>query len=59
MLHFTTYEKYESRMSLTSLYFQSFLYYDRILTNILLPFQLFLFIYKYNALVYTSDVVAG
>lgn len=59
MLLFNEYLERKQRMSLTSLYFQSFLYYDNMLTNLLLPFQLFLFIYKYNSLVYSTNTMAG
>lgn len=43
-----------SKMSLSTLFFQILLYYDTIYTMVYLPFQLFLFIYKYNSLVYTA-----
>lgn len=47
------------KMSMSTLYMHSFLYYDSIYTYLLLPFQLFLFIYKYNSLLYTSGRQAG
>ena len=54
MLHFKTNELYGNKMSKASLYYQTLLYFDGIYTNVLFPFQFFLFIYKYNSLVYTS-----
>lgn len=47
------------KMSMTSLFFHAFLYYDSIYTSVLIPFQLFLFIYKYNSLVYSQSVIAA
>lgn len=46
-------------MSMTSLFFHALLYYESIYTTVLIPFQLFLFIYKYNSLVYSQSVVAA
>ncbi len=51
-------EVYGNKLSKASLYYQTFLYYDGLYTGILLPFQLFLFIYKYNSLYYTTTVMA-
>ena len=48
-----------TRMGMASLYFHSLQYYETIYTTILLPFQLFLFIYKYNSLAYETRVQAG
>lgn len=48
-----------TKMSMSTLFYQILLYYDGIYTMVLLPFQLFLFIYKYNSLVYTSSTQAG
>lgn len=45
------------RMSMSTVYFQTLLYYDTIYTMVLLPFQMFLFIYKYNLLVYLDNGV--
>lgn len=42
-------------MNMSTLYFQSILYYDSIYTTTIIPFQLFLFIYKYNSLLYSSN----
>jgi hypothetical protein len=47
-----------SKMSLATLSFQVFLYYDSIYTMVLLPFQLFLFIYKYNSFPYKGTLIA-
>lgn len=48
-----------SKMSMSSLYFHVLLYYDNIYTTALIPFQLFLFIYKYNSLYYTTSTMAA
>lgn len=55
---FKTNELYGNKMSMASLYFQTFMYFDLIFTTILLPFQLFLFIFKYNSLYYTTTTMA-
>lgn len=44
-----------TRLPLLSVYFQAFAYYDSILTAIAFPFQLLIFIYKYNILYYESS----
>ena len=46
-------------MSMPSLYFHVLLYYDFIYTMILIPFQIFLFIYKYNSLLYSTNTIVG
>ena len=48
-----------TKMSISSLFFHVLLYYDSIYTFTLIPFQLFLFIYKYNSLVYSSNTIVG
>lgn len=48
-----------TRLSMSTLYFQSFLYYDTIYTLPLLVFQMFLFVYKYNSLIYATATIAG
>jgi hypothetical protein len=47
----------QSKMSLSTLTFQILLYYDSIYTTVLLPFQLFLFIYKYSYLIYPPSII--
>lgn len=44
---------------MSSLYFHVLLYYDNLYTMALIPFQLFLFIFKYNSLYYTTGTIAG
>ena len=56
---FNTNEKGATRMVMSSLYFHTVQYYESLYTNIVIPFQLFLFIYKYNALVYSANTQAG
>jgi hypothetical protein len=56
---FATDERKTSRQSLLSVYFQSVLYYDAVLTYFALIFQYFIFVYKYNILFYTSNIIAG
>ena len=48
-----------TKMSMSSLYFHVLLYYDNLYTMALIPFQLFLFIFKYNSLYYTTGTIAG
>lgn len=47
--------KASTRLSLLSVYFQAFAYYDSILTAAAFPLQLLIFIYKYNILYYDSS----
>lgn len=48
-----------AKMAMSSLYFHVLLYYDSLYTMVLIPFQLFLFIYKYNSLYYTTTAMAA
>jgi hypothetical protein len=48
-----------TKMSMPSLYFHVLLYYDTFYTMVLIPFQIFLFIYKYNSLVYSTNTIVG
>ena len=52
---FATNETKANRLSLLSVYFQTFAHYDSILTNVAIPMQLLIFIYKYNILFYESS----
>lgn len=45
-------------MSASSLFFQTFLYFDANYSFVYIPLQLFLFVYKYNSLVYSATTMA-
>ena len=46
-------------MSMASYYFYSLQYYESLYTSILIPFQLCIFIFKYNSLAYDNNTKAG
>lgn len=56
---FPTIETKSPQQSLLSVFLQSLIYYDEILSYFALIFQYLLFIYKYNILYYTSGTIAG
>ena len=46
-------------MSMATLAFHSLQYYESLYTSLLIPFQLAIFIYKYNSLAYDQNTKAG
>ena len=57
MLLFSAAEPNSNRLSVLSVYLQTFLYYDSIYLTIMIPFQLAVLIFKFNGLQYTTVAI--